>query len=101
MAVEPWQLFLAWFVVQLLQTAQVYFLGRKVTRTLMPPPFLRQSPQPPPYAYRCCVRCGELRSSRELDADQVCRDCSEPPTLPPPPARGTTPTVRRITKRGA
>jgi uncharacterized paraquat-inducible protein A len=80
--VEPWQLFLAWLAVQILQTIQIAIVGRKVTRTLMPPPFAQQQ-QP---AYRLCSGCGQLRSHAEM-RDGLCSGCSAPPPQQTTPAR--------------
>ena len=86
-APDVWQLIVIWFAAQCLQTVQLWLLGRKVTRTLMPPPFvqLRQSlPNGEPVSYRTCRGCGALKPLQEL-TDGQCESCSRP----------TQPTVRR------
>lgn len=87
-APDVWQLIILWFAVQLLQTLQLWLLGRKVTRTIMPPPFVqvRQSlPNGQPALYRTCRSCGNLRHVDQLE-DGMCESCREP-TQPTQPAR--------------
>lgn len=86
---EPWQIALVWIAVQVLQTFQVWLLGRKVTRTLIPPPFLApQQPTQPQPSYRTCRACGELRPVGDLSESGLCSDCGiTQPTAPRPPRR--------------
>lgn len=76
-----------WLGVQLLQTIQLALLGRKVTRTLMPPPM--QAAAPP--LYRTCRACGQLKAVGELNDQGLCPDCGiTQPTQPSRPRRPPT-----------
>lgn len=75
---ELWQWALVWLALQVIQTVQIALVGRKVTRTLLPPPPLQHLQAPPPMAAAggYCRNCGALTPSRALDASSHCPRCS-------------------------
>lgn len=76
---ELWQWALCWLALQAIQTVQIALVGRKVTRTLVPPPPLHslQQQAPPPLAAPAgyCRNCGSLTPAQALGADGVCLRC--------------------------
>ena len=81
---ELWQWALLWVVLQVIQTVQLALFGKKLTRTMVPPPPLQAPPpmaavhfpamkqQPGGY----CRNCGSLTPAQNLDQHSLCPRCS-------------------------
>jgi len=78
----------AFLALQVLQTIQIAVVGRKVSRTMIPPPMA--APPPQQYMHPFCVKCGALTQPTML-RDGLCPDCfgagqTEPAPAEPPAA---------------